>query len=291
MKQAAACFAKEFTYDDGQFLGSIQNDKSQLAARFELGKSLLPPNSVLVIDSLAVCPSTGKIGTRLHVEDENQRTLPRTRGCSFYTVDASSGLLRTGFRVSEMIVKPSKDMANGLVSSASKILESSSPSSPASETPQSSPPASVIEAYFRAWNARDMDAALDCFVDDCVYETEDPVFVDKFEGKESLRKHLETNAKALPPACQIVLDDLAIDPLRGTAGVKWHLEAGGVPIPNLRGCSMYTMDSNNNSAGLLQSGFDVTEAPVKLPGVVGQTLLATTRVLPQTLFRTFWGVQ
>ena len=203
MKQAAACFAKEFTYDDGQFLGSIQNDKSQLAARFELGKSLLPPNSVLVVDSLAVCPSTGKIGTRWHVEDEKQRTLPRTRGCSFYTVDASSGLLRTGFRVSEMLVKPSKDMANGLVSSASKLLESSSPSPRTLETPRSSPPASVIEAYFRAWNARDMDAALDCFVDDCVYETEDPVFGDELEGKESLRKHWKRTQRLCPQPARL----------------------------------------------------------------------------------------
>ena len=124
-----------------------------------------------------------------------------------------------------------------------------------------------------------MEAALDCFVEDCVYETEDPVFVDVFKGKEALRAHLLKNAAALPKACKIVLDDLATDDARGTVGVKWHLEANGIPIPNLRGCSMYTMekkekngndttnddDDDNNNLGLLKIGFDVTEAPVKIP--------------------------
>jgi hypothetical protein len=85
-----------------------------------------------------------------------------------------------------------------------------------------------------------MEAALDCFVEDCFYETEDPVFVHTFEGKDSLRQHWKWT---LP----LILDDLAIDDSRGTAGVKWHLEANGVPIPNIWGCSMYTMDSDNTA--------------------------------------------
>ena len=50
------------------------------------------------------------------------------------------------------------------------------------------------------------------------------MFVDKFIGKTALREHLLKNAAALPSACQIILDDLAIDSDNETIGVKWHLE-------------------------------------------------------------------
>mmetsp|Transcript_28117 Transcript_28117/g.58947 ORF Transcript_28117/g.58947 Transcript_28117/m.58947 type:complete len:306 (-) Transcript_28117:499-1416(-) len=120
-KAASECFATKFTYDDGQFLGTIRNDKSRLAKHFETGARLLPPDSVLVLDSIAVCPTTNNIGTRWHVEETDGTVVPRTRGCSFYTVDSESGLIASGFRVSEMVLKPSKTFSNGLVSSASRF--------------------------------------------------------------------------------------------------------------------------------------------------------------------------
>jgi hypothetical protein len=168
------------------------------------------------------------------------------------------------------------------------IVVSTNPASTENTAP---PPASIIESYLRAWNERDIQAALDCFVEDSVYETEDPIFVDTLKGKDSLREHLEKNAAALPPACKIILDDLVIDDSCGTAGVKWHLEANGVPIPNLRGCSMYTMvhcdssGSSNTDLLLLKSGFDVTESPVKLPGVALPR--HCSRRCPPALFRSF----
>jgi len=78
-----------------------------------------------------VCTKTGNIGTRWHAEKDDGTVVPSTRGCSFYTVDSNlaydydsdmegkSGLIKTGFKVSEMVIKPSKIFANGLVSSAS----------------------------------------------------------------------------------------------------------------------------------------------------------------------------
>lgn len=114
---------------------------------------------------------------------------------------------------------------------------------------------------------RDMESALDCFVEDCVYQTEDPVFVSTLEGKSALRNHLFKNAAALPSSCKIILDKLAIDDSSSTTtaghiATYWHLEVNGLSIPNLRGCSMYTTDT---TTGLITSGFDVTEAPVKFP--------------------------
>jgi len=275
MSDAADCFADKFTYDDGQYIGSISK-KSDLEKSFQRGAKVLPPRTVVVVDHIAKCPTSGNIGTQWHVEKEDGSVVPFTRGCSFYTVDRESGLIKTGFKVSEMIVKPSKQFSDMLVSSASKMMQATEGLSGVVTTEAKSEEpifesGSIIESYFQAWNRRDMEAALNCFVDDCIYETEDPVFVGAFRGKEALRQHLVRNVEVLPSVCQIILDDLAIDLVNGTFGVKWHLEANGAPIPNLRGCSMYTTDSQ---AELLRSGFDVTEAPVKLPGVVQDVLAA-----------------
>ena len=270
---AVACFVDDFEYDDGQYLGSIEK-KSDLERLLQIRAKALSAGSITVVDHLAECTASGNIGAQWHVEKEDGTIVPYTRGCSFYTVDGSSGLIKTGFHVSEMIAKPSKQMSDMVVSSASSMLQVSNllgglmPSSSNAEVDEAEP-ASIIEKYFQAWNARDMEAALDCFVEDCVYETEDPVFVDSFRGKEALRAHLLKNADTLPSACRIILDDLAIDTERGTSGVKWHLEVGGVAIPNLRGCSMYTIEAET---GLLKSGYDVTEAPAKLPGLAQEAL-------------------
>ena len=128
-----------------------------------------------------------------------------------------------------MVIRPSKNFASRLVSSAATLLEASDgflEAGATSETPKSIlniPSAnqenkkndefslkaeekgpSRIETYFRAWNARDMKTALDCFADDCIYQTEDPVFVDTFRGKNALLQNLEKNAAALPSTCQII---------------------------------------------------------------------------------------
>lgn len=285
MSQAAACFADKFRYDDGQYLGCI-TQKSELERFFEFQSNvILPSNSKVVLDNIAICETTGKtIGTRWHAVREDGSEIPLTRGCSFYTLENQTGLIETAFKVSEMLVKPSSTFSNNLVSSASQFMSSTSSPKPSSSTS----PSSIIESYFEAWNKRDMETALSCFVDDCIYETEDPVFVNTFRGKEALQEHLLQNAASLPESCRIELDDLAIDTKRGTAGVRWHLEVNGVSIPNLRGCSMYTMEdtttlNQNDSSddtddldadsrqkvGLLTSGFDVTEAPVKLPRLFG----------------------
>ncbi|VEU39573.1 unnamed protein product [Pseudo-nitzschia multistriata] len=220
MKAAAACFAPSFLYDDGLFLGSLRKDRALLERRFGASAELLPPGSVVVVDHLAVCPTTGNTGTEWHAEDPSGRALPRTRGCSFYTMDPETGLIASGFK-----------------------------------------------------------------------------------------HHLRKNAEALPPSCQIVLDGVANDPARGTAGVRGHLEANGIALPNLRGCSMYTTTPANVGVGvgvgvvanetqspgtnttedppplLLKTGFDVTEAPVKIPGAA-QDLLASV-VPPDLLFGLF----
>ena len=48
-----------------------------------------------------------------------------------------------------------------------------------------------------------------------------------------------------------------------------------VPIPNLRGCSVY----KTTETGILKSGFDVTKAPIKLPREAANFLSLLARLL------------
>jgi len=272
MSQAMDCFADQFTYVDGQYLGSFTS-KQSLGRHFSRQADLLPPNSQIVVDYVAECPDTGNIATQWHLErpvsSGRMEAVPFTKGCSFYTTN-TAGLITSGVRVSEMLVKSSPQTANRLVSSVSRLnlpsARNTNSNNFADRTSSAVVPMkekSMIEQYFEAWNRRDMDAALACFVEDCVYQVEDPVFCNTFQGKAALRNHLVQNAASLPASCKIILDQIAIDPSNGTIGTRWHLEVGNrVKIPNLSGCSMYTTDLET---GLLMTGFDVTEAPIKLP--------------------------
>lgn len=265
MSAMAACFDDTgFTYQDSQYLGSITS-KSALMQHFQNQQKLLPPNAKVVVDNIAV-DGNNNIAAQWHVESSSSIStkVRLTRGCSFYKTNPETGLISDGFRVSEMVVKPTKQIADLVVSSASGVLASPRTFSSSRQESVASPSASasIIEEYFHAWNQRDMEAALACFTDDCVYQTEDPLFVDTLVGKEALRGHLEKNAAALPSSCQIILDSTAVDKINGNIGTTWHLEVNNIAIPNLRGCSMYTTDPET---GLLKSGFDVTESPVKIP--------------------------
>lgn len=279
MNLAASCFADKFSYDDGLYLGTI-NTRGDLKQHFEMTGRILPQGSVVVLDDLAADPVTGNVGARWHAERKDGTTLPLTRGCSFYGTE--NGLIKSGFKCAEMLVKPNKGFADNLVSSASTLtgtVSNSGVQDASGDERTASVDAggtkSLIEQYFEAWNRRDMEAALECFADECVYATEDPVFVESFQGKDALRNHLNKNAESLPQSCRIILDDLAIDGVNGKYGVKWHLEIGGMAIPNLRGCSMYVSDLDS---GLLTSGWDVTEAPVKVPRMAAGVFALPTKL-------------
>jgi len=257
MNGVVNCFDDSFQYQDGQYLGKIGN-KQELLQHFTRQIDLLPPKSRLVVDHIAEDTINGNIAAQFHIERSDGSTVPFTKGVSFYTT--KNGRITSGFRVLEMLVKPSKNSVSGMISLIPTL--SGNDSTGSTTTPSIESKNSIIEEYFEAWNKRDMEKALSCFVEDCIYQTEDPVFVGTFVGKTALREHLTKNAAVLPSSCQIILDSIAVDKRNGNIGTKWHLEVNGVGIPNLRGCSMYTTDP---ATGLLTSGFDVTEAPVKLP--------------------------
>jgi len=129
-----------------------------------------------------------------------------------------------------------------------------------------------IRKYFDAWNKRDMDAACECFAEECVYD--DTQYAGSFTGKAALKQHLFRVADALPSSFAFCIDEVADG--GDTVGVQWHVENDGQPLPFTRGCSMYRADP---STGLLVSGFDVPEpAPFK-PGSASLTLLSVASKL------------
>ncbi|KAL3945136.1 MAG: hypothetical protein SGBAC_000804 [Bacillariaceae sp.] len=275
MKAAANCFtssssssnnnnSNKLEYRDAQYLGKITS-RQELEDRFTQQANLLPLNCKIVLDHLAHNVESGKIATQWHVENKDGATVKFTKGCSFYTLDKESGLIQSGFRASEMVIKPNRNTVNALLSLVPSL--GSSATIDAKRTSEESSSTCIVQKYFDAWNRRDMEAALECLDDNCVYQTEDPVFVGTLNGKEEMREHLTQNANVLPAAAKIVLDDLAVDTRKGafatgTIGTRWHLAVNGVALPNLQGCSMYTIDPDT---GKIKTALDITEAPVKLP--------------------------
>ena len=287
---AAAYFDKTngFVYHDTQYWGKITTIP-ELIQMWEQQAHLLPtPDTHIQIDHMAVDRIRGSVGIEWHLDDtstgpradtttddsQRQSRSKSLRGVAFYTLSADQTKIASCRLCTEMLVKPPARVADAVVASASRFLNSNSNSIDTTTTTRkttsnaayqskstlsSSVHSTILEQYFDAWNERDMEAALACFVDDCRYETEDPVFLTQLRGKVELRQHLINNARSLPSNCQIVLDDWAMD--RMAVGATWHLEVGGLAVPNLQGCSMYTLDE---STGLIRTGYDVTEAPVKL---------------------------
>lgn len=286
MEAVVNCFDEEFTYHDGQILESFTR-KIELQRHFTQQAGVLPSHSRLVVDLMAIDTIKGQVTAEWHVEapsspSNSQATVvPLTRGVSFYTLSLNGDCAKIsrGYTVSEMVIKPPKRLTDSLVESATRLFGNSAAMASGgshSRNRTDEPPISIIREYFEAWNSRDMETALSCFVDECVYQTEDPVFVDTFRGKTALREHLEKNAAVLPSNCRIELDEVCVDSMNGIIGTTWHIKVGKQAIPNLRGCSMYTTD---RATGLLSTGYDVTEAPVKIPRFALSLLSVPARLL------------
>ena len=165
MADATDCFADDFAYDDGQYLGTITS-KSELKRWFAITADASPPKAKVVVDHVAICRMTGNIATQWHAErssgdgSASDSIVPLSRGCSFYTIDGTSGLIKTAFKVSEMIVKPSKQFSNGLVESLGRSNTMGMPFMPSNDriegesrkdisrsNPQQQQQSSIIEKY------------------------------------------------------------------------------------------------------------------------------------------------
>ena len=128
--------------------------------------------------------------------------------------------------------------------------------------------AATCVAFFEAWNKRDMQAAIELFSEDVVYE--DTVYPDVFESREALRAHLLRVADAVPDSFRFVVDAISSGPDSAESiGVRWHVESNGQPLPFTRGVSFYTF----NADGKIETGFDMVEPSIK-PGDASLALLS-----------------
>eukprot|EP00571_Detonula_confervacea_P010369 CAMPEP_0172301720 /NCGR_PEP_ID=MMETSP1058-20130122/3545_1 /TAXON_ID=83371 /ORGANISM="Detonula confervacea, Strain CCMP 353" /LENGTH=646 /DNA_ID=CAMNT_0013011937 /DNA_START=59 /DNA_END=1996 /DNA_ORIENTATION=+ len=86
------CVMRDLQYDDA-FYGREEYEKHLLRC-----KECLPSTFDFVVDDIAM--TTQKAGVVWHIENSGD-PLAFTRGCSFYTIDAQSGLIQSGFEIPE----------------------------------------------------------------------------------------------------------------------------------------------------------------------------------------------
>lgn len=97
MKAAITCFSEDVKLRDTQYTSAF-GSKSELEKHLLNVADCLPGSFEFVIDDIA--DDGENIGVRWHVES-NQKELAFTRGCSFYTLDRSTGLIKTGIEIPE----------------------------------------------------------------------------------------------------------------------------------------------------------------------------------------------
>mmetsp|Transcript_8225 Transcript_8225/g.10118 ORF Transcript_8225/g.10118 Transcript_8225/m.10118 type:complete len:489 (+) Transcript_8225:87-1553(+) len=121
METATSLFTPDCTYDDTQYSTPFTG-REALQKHLRKVADALPPSFSFVLDDIAISSCGTKIGVQWHVENNGEQ-LPFTRGCSFYTVEEETGLIKSGFDVPEPAgIKPG---SAGLIllSVVSKLLE------------------------------------------------------------------------------------------------------------------------------------------------------------------------
>ncbi|MGA1262514.1 MAG: nuclear transport factor 2 family protein [Prochlorothrix sp.] len=134
----------------------------------------------------------------------------------------------------------------------------------------------VIQDFYQAINDRDLEKAFAQVDDRCLYQ--DLNFSQPFQGKAAVCELLRESCDGMPPDLRFVIDDITIgDP--SAVGILWHVELGGVPIPNGRGVSFCRIDENSQK---LIFARDLVEAPTK-PGKAAFFLLRLLMPLLRTV--------
>ncbi|MGA1625758.1 MAG: nuclear transport factor 2 family protein [Prochlorothrix sp.] len=129
------------------------------------------------------------------------------------------------------------------------------------------PPAhTVIRDFYQAINDRDLTTAFSLVDDNCLYQ--DLNFSQPFQGKNAVCDLLKDSCTGIPADLRFVIDDITIgDP--SAVGILWHVELGGIPIPNGRGASFCRVSERS---GKLVFARDLVEPPMK-PGAKAFLLL------------------
>ena len=275
-KMVMTYFDDDVEYVDTSFYNPIMG-KDDLLRHFLLFKEsdssslTVQPNRKIVIDDIASGTKDDKddvvnVCVQYHLEEllgesisENGNLVPDSIGMTFYSL--RNGKITSVFDVIEPpSPKPGNDGLK-LLEAASSVLGKNDGDEVNFDASATS---NVVEKYFDAWNRRDMQTAVECFSDNCVYQ--DLQYDTPFSGKESMEKHLLNVAKCLPQSFRFNVDDIVTMPNKNTfasdykekVGVLWHVESNDDELPFTRGCSFYTTQRN----GLIQSGIDIPEPAV-----------------------------
>lgn len=117
----------------------------------------------------------------------------------------------------------------------------------------------LIQAMYEAINERNITKALEYIDSDCCYQ--DLNFVQPFQGKAAVEELFTESCQGMPADLLFVVDDITEgDSL--AVGVLWHVELGGIPLPNGRGVSFCRL---SEETGKLIFARDLVE-PVIKPG-------------------------
>ena len=293
--KASQFLAEECTLTDTLYYDPPIEGRAAIRRHIALEGGAFDPSQMRIIDEIAVGADGTTICTQWHTE-QNDQEMENMRGCSFYTIDGQSNQITSIMDVPEPKSKPG-DSGLALLDKASQIIDKTGVGYAEKVTTSAAngnAGATSVERYFDAWNRRDMQAAVECFADECTYE--DTQYDYAFEGKEKLEQHLLRVADCLPTSFAFVVDNLAITADKTKVGVQWHLENGdGETLPFTRGVSFYKLDAKT---GLIVEGFDVPEPAVVKPGSLN--LLANTlqrkvsaepvRIVPIVTWLAYMGI-
>ncbi len=136
----------------------------------------------------------------------------------------------------------------------------------------------LIKSMYEAIDRRDIAAAMEFIDEECVYQ--DLNFPQPFQGKEAIQRLFEKSCQSIPQDLLFVIDDITTeDPL--AAGVVWHVELDGIPLPNGRGVSFYRLSPKT---GKLVFARDIVEPPIK-PGDVSFFIIRLISPLVRRLLK------
>lgn len=174
-------------------------------------------------------------------------------------------------------------MANargGIPAAAEASTSTSTSTSPAAEAAEKQKEAAVmVQEFYAAINRREITSIGDLFADDCVYE--DLVFPKPFVGRKAILEFFQKFMDSVGPELEFRVDDITAGD-SNAAGVIWHLEWRGKPLPFSKGCSFYRCQVLNGSRQFVY-GRDAVE-PATKPGdftlVALKGLAALLRTFP-----------
>ncbi|XP_024399893.1 uncharacterized protein [Physcomitrium patens] len=160
------------------------------------------------------------------------------------------------------------------------VAASSTSTSPAAEAAEKQMEAAVmVQEFYAAINRREITSIGDLFADNCVYE--DLVFPTPFTGRQAILDFFKKFMDSVGSELEFRIDDITTgDP--NAAGVIWHLEWRGKPLPFSKGCSFYRCEVLNGKRQFVY-GRDAVE-PASKPGdftlVALKGLAALLRTFP-----------